>query len=50
MSTGKRVYNIFRLLSAPLRREYVFFTFMYIVFIAARIIESPSSREPRNAA
>ena len=47
MSTGKRVYNIFRLLSAPLRREYVFFTFMYIVFIAARIIESPSSREPR---
>lgn len=34
------------LLAAPLRREWVFFLFMYIVFVAARLLEQPGAHIP----
>ncbi len=40
------IYRAFRCLAAPLRKECVFFVFMYIVFVAARILESPTSHTP----
>ena len=40
------IYKAFRCLATPLRKEYVFFVFMYIAFVAARILESPTSHTP----
>lgn len=40
------IYKTFRCLATPLRKEYVFFVFMYIAFVAARILESPTSHTP----
>ena len=40
------IYRAFKSLAAPLRKECVFFVFMYIVFVAARILESPTSHTP----
>lgn len=40
------IYKAFRYLATPLRKEYVFFVFMYIAFVAARILESPTSHTP----
>ncbi len=40
------IYKAFGRLAAPLRKECVFFVFMYIAFVAARILESPTSHTP----
>lgn len=38
-----KVYNAFKILSAPLRRKFVFFVFMYILFVAVRLFEQTHS-------
>ena len=40
------IYKAFRCLATPLRKEYVFFVFMNIAFVAARILASPTSHTP----
>ncbi len=40
------IYKVLRCLAAPIRKECVFFVFMYIVYVAARILESPTSHKP----
>ncbi len=42
----KRLYNLLHVLASPLRREPVFFVFMYILFVVARIFEQTNSTEP----
>ena len=42
----KRLYNLLHALASPLRREPVFFVFMYILFVVARIFEQTNSTEP----
>lgn len=39
-----KTYRVLRFLASPLRKEWVFFVFMYAVFVAARMLESPTSR------
>lgn len=45
MTVNERIYRLSPTLSRPLREEYVFFFFMYLIFVIARYIEEPSSRQ-----
>ena len=44
--TSSGATGVFGFLAAPLRREPLFFVFMYALFVVARIIESPASGTP----
>jgi heptose-I-phosphate ethanolaminephosphotransferase len=44
--TSSGATGVFGFLAAPLRREPLFFVFMYAMFVVARIIESPASGTP----
>lgn len=46
MDVFHKAYRLLRLLSAPLRREWVFFLYMYIVFVASRLLEQPGAHVP----
>ncbi len=39
----KKIYSAFRFLATPLRKEWVLFVFMYVVFVVARLLEKPTS-------
>lgn len=41
-----RIYSLLKTLAAPLRREAVFFVFMYALFVAARLLEDTTSSKP----
>ena len=42
----KNTYSFLKTLASPLRREPVFFVFMYILFVVARIFEQTESPTP----
>lgn len=41
-----KIYRALRFLATPLRKECVFFVFMYVAFVVARLLEEPTSHTP----